>query len=292
MSNQTKDKTIEQLKLALDAVPCYVYIKDINLHYIYANKITRDLFGLSEQEVAGKTDYDFFKVKTVEQLRKIDNAVLAGKSSKEEITTHDKSNNTKYFIEVKTPIYENEQVIGLLGISTDITEQKELENKVTYLSLTDTLTLLPNRRHLNEHFKQFKSHKEKTKYSALLFIDLDNFKPINDTYGHDIGDKTLKIIARRLQSYLRQIDFVARLGGDEFVVLLEFLNEDQLAAEKYTKDVIQRIKNHLMKVITIESNNFSVSASIGFALFSEDSQLEDVLQQADNLMYQTKENKL
>ena len=115
------------------------------LNYIYANKITRDLFGLNEQGVAGKTDYDFFKVKTVEQLRKLDNAVLAGKSSKEEITTHDKCNNTKYFIEVKTPIYENEKVIGLLGISTDITEQKELENKVTYFSLTDSLTLLPNR---------------------------------------------------------------------------------------------------------------------------------------------------
>lgn len=212
------------------------------LNYIYANKITRDLFGLNEQGVAGKTDYDFFKVKTVEQLRKIDNVVLAGKSSKEEITTHDKCNNTKHFIEVKTPIYENEQVIGLLGISTDITEQKELENKVTYLSLTDTLPLLPSKRHLNEHFKQFRSHKEKPKYSELLFIDLDNFKPINDTYGHDIGNKTLKIIARRLQSDLRQIDFVARLGGDEFVVLHEFLNEDQLAAEKYTKEVIERIK--------------------------------------------------
>lgn len=292
MSNQSKDKTIEQLKLALDAVPSYVYIKDVNSHYIYANKVTLELFGLTEHEIEGKTDDDFFDEKTANQLRQIDSAVLEGNSSKEEIVTFDKFKNAKYFIEVKTPIYENDKIIGLLGISTDITHQKELEKKVTYLSMTDALTSLPNRRHLTEHFNRLKTHENNAKYSALLFIDLDDFKPINDNHGHDVGDKTLKIIARRLQSDLRQVDYVARLGGDEFVALLEHLSEDDLAAEQYAEDVISRIQAHLTKVIKVNSKCFQISASIGYALFNgQHVKLDDVLHLADQKMYKTKQIK-
>ena len=289
MAKLDKDKTIEQLKLALDSVPSYVYMKDVDSKYTYANKMTLNLFSVSEAELIGKSDSEFFDDETTQQLRQIDLKVFAGQSTNQEVITYDKQGNEKVYIEVKTPILESGKVIGLLGISTDISDQKELEKQITHLSLTDPLTNLPNRRHLNAHFAQLKVHPERHKYTAFLFIDLNDFKPINDKFGHDVGDKALKIVARRLQSDLRDVDYVARLGGDEFVALLEHVDDNKQSAEQLSLEIIKRIKTHLMRPIKISDVEVSLSASVGCVLFSgKENNIDNLLNEADHKMYKNK----
>ncbi len=172
----------------------------------------------------------------------------------------------------------------------DITERKLAEDEIRNLAFYDSLTKLPNRRLMNERLRHaLVSSERNSNAGALIFIDLDNFKTINDTRGHDVGDLLLAAVGQRLESCLRQSDTAARLGGDEFVVLLEGLSSELLEAAESAESVSQKILTALNLPYTLQGKIHHSSPSIGVCLFQGyDESADDLLKQADLAMYQAK----
>ncbi len=182
------------------------------------------------------------------------------------------------------------QTTHYVGTFTDITLRKTAEDEIKNLAFYDPLTRLPNRRLLLNRLQQALSSSTRSgKYGALLFIDLDNFKTLNDTLGHDIGDLLLQQVAKRLATCVREGDSVARLGGDEFVVMLEDLGENSLEAAAQAETVGEKILALLNQTSQLAGYKYLSTASIGIALFSgHQSNIDDLLKRADLAMYQSK----
>ncbi len=167
----------------------------------------------------------------------------------------------------------------------DITEEIEAKNKVEFLAYHDTLTLLLNRTAFLEKLDFFiKLSKREKQGFAILYLDLDNFKFINDTFGHSVGDELLMIVSKTLKNILRESDIVARVGGDEFIILLPYVNNKE-DIEKVSKKIIDNIS----KEYNIKNHIFSVTCSLGIATFPDDSlEAEELIKYADVAMYQSK----
>ena len=184
------------------------------------------------------------------------------------------------------------KIINYVGTSTDITASKAAAAEIENLAFHDHLTGLPNRRLLLDRLHQALLYSARNgKDGALLFLDLDHFKTINDTLGHDIGDLLLQQVANRLTSCVREGDSVARLGGDEFVVMIEDLSEHALEAANQAEDVGEKILTKLNKPYELAGQLQYISSSIGVALFSDHTQSSDeLLKHADIAMYQAKKS--
>ena len=173
---------------------------------------------------------------------------------------------------------------------SDISERKEAENEIVKLAFFDPLTRLPNRRLLMDRLNTvLASSQRHVRNTALLFIDLDNFKTLNDTLGHASGDQLLSLVGQRLSADVRASDTVARLGGDEFLVMLDELNEDAIAAAAQAKHVATKILTSLRQPYTLGERTYSGTASIGITLLAEQHRtIDDIFKQADLAMYQAK----
>ncbi|MCK9608309.1 MAG: bacteriohemerythrin [Methylomonas sp.] len=181
------------------------------------------------------------------------------------------------------------RVTHYVSTLTDITLRKSAAEEIERLAFYDPLTGLPNRRLLQERLKQAlaKCHRSGRK-GALLFIDIDNFKTLNDTLGHAMGDLLLQQVAARLQACVRENDTVARLGGDEFVVMLEELDQDIYAAAKQTERIGEKILDTINQPFKLSKHDYISTPSIGAALFNGIEQADEMLKQADIAMYQAK----
>ncbi len=177
-----------------------------------------------------------------------------------------------------------------VSTQTDITERKAAENEIRHLAFYDPLTGLPNRRLLLDRLHQALLTSSRIgRQGALLFIDLDNFKTLNDTLGHDMGDRLLQQAGERLSSCVREGDTVARLGGDEFVVLLENLSEAINEAANQAEAVGEKIRSALNLGYLLAGHDYHSTPSIGVALFGDQREsMETLLKQADLAMYQAK----
>jgi diguanylate cyclase (GGDEF)-like protein/PAS domain S-box-containing protein len=194
---------------------------------------------------------------------------------------------------------EHGKITGYHGITREITQRKQLQDQIRQLAFYDTLTQLPNRRLLNDRLRQaLVVSKRSGRHSALMFVDLDNFKPLNDQHGHFVGDLLLIEAANRLKRIVREMDTVARFGGDEFVVMLGELDTDYAKSIDEAALVGEKIRaglsaNYLLTIAregmaqsTVEHH---CSASIGVVVFLGDQASQDeVLKWADNAMYQAK----
>ncbi|MBN2617290.1 MAG: EAL domain-containing protein [Spirochaetales bacterium] len=202
--------------------------------------------------------------------------------------------NTKIWITLRcSPLYdEKKEVIGAVGIVEDRTEMKLIEEQVRHLAYHDSLTGLPNRLLLIDRVEQaIAKMKRKNIYGAILFLDLDNFKTINDTLGHQMGDMILKETAERLKFVLRKEDTVSRIGGDEFVILLPSINENQETTIFSVNSVSEKIHKVLSNPFTHLDQTLFTSTSIGVNIFNAgDNNIDDLLKNADIAMYEAKSN--
>jgi diguanylate cyclase (GGDEF)-like protein/PAS domain S-box-containing protein len=203
-----------------------------------------------------------------------------------EVTTHYTKNDTGELI--------------LLGVTRNINERKKAEEQIRNLAFYDSLTQLPNRRLLQDRFNQVLSASRRSnRYAALMFIDLDNFKPLNDEHGHDVGDLLLIEVARRIGNCVREVDTVARFGGDEFVVMLSELDTDKTISRTQAIAVAEKIRQILGEVYRLpvlkeggmeqHTVEHRCTVCIGVVLFnSHDASQENLLRLADSAMYQAK----
>ena len=177
-----------------------------------------------------------------------------------------------------------------IGLVRDVTERREYEDEIRRLAFYDPLTHLPNRRLLMDRLKHAITASDRTgQHGALMFLDLDHFKQLNDSLGHDVGDLLLQQVAKRLQACVREIDSVARLGGDEFVVLLETLSIHPQEAAAQTEAIASKILHALAQPYTLREHSHNSTPSIGIVVFMESNEtMDDVLKKADVAMYQAK----
>ncbi|MDO9165969.1 MAG: EAL domain-containing protein [Rhodoferax sp.] len=192
----------------------------------------------------------------------------------------------RWFLTSGKPVFENGAFRGYRGTGSDITEQKLAEQKIEFLAYHDPLTGLPNRLLLQDRVQQAIAHADRTGTQlALMFLDLDNFKKINDSLGHATGDALLKEVASRLSECVRDTDTISRQGGDEFVIVLSDLPDLDASTP-----VLDKIMGRLQDPFDTDGNELSTSVSIGLAIYPEDGHdFETLSKKADTAMYRAKE---
>jgi diguanylate cyclase (GGDEF)-like protein len=191
------------------------------------------------------------------------------------------------------------QLTQFIGITRDVSERKAMEEQVRHLAFYDALTQLPNRRLLDDRLQQaLASSRRSGCFGVLIFLDLDNFKQLNDACGHDVGDLLLQDVAKRLLACVREVDTVARFGGDEFVLLLAEIDADAALAMTRVQVVAEKISLELAAPYQLHINQpgqlaraieHRCTASLGVSLFDHDCLAQDIFKRADAAMYLAKE---
>jgi len=201
-------------------------------------------------------------------------------------------NGEEHLVWLTISAVDNEQgeITNYVSTHSDLSVMKQNEAKIHALAFYDPLTNLPNRRLLHERLEHcIALQTRRISYGAVLFMDLDHFKLLNDTKGHNIGDLLLIKVAQRLEACVREGDTVARLGGDEFILILENLDEDPHTAATMAKTVAIKILDEMKQPYLLDSHSYTSSASLGISMFQGDEHtVDELLKRADNAMYAAK----
>lgn len=282
-----------RLNTILNSVDAYIYIKDLNLRYEYVNRKVCDLLGRPAEHIIGQTDQEFFDQKTCENLLENDLRVIkqGERVVGEEINNVIAEGKTHTFLSVKLPLRNaDDSIYALCGISTDITEHRHIQDQLHQLAFFDPLTHLANRRLVLDRINHaIIGHASTGFEGALLLIDIDNFKTLNDTLGHDMGDLLLKAAAQRLEQQLRKTDSTGRLGADEFVIILEDLSRNPEQAMMDARNQAQAVLEELARPYDLSSVSYVVSVSVGVAMFSDaQGSVETLLKDADLALAEAK----
>jgi diguanylate cyclase (GGDEF)-like protein/PAS domain S-box-containing protein len=279
----------EQSEL-LDQAKDAIFVHDLNSRFVYWNKGAERLFGWSAIEVVGRPMVDVF-LESKEYLHRALSSVLQLGEWNCEIRKRDKHGRSLIVESRSTVLLDGDGTPrSIMTINTDITERKEAEAKVYQHAYYDFLTGLPNRLLFRERLEQtLAAPAFQGNTGALLLIDLDDFKALNDTCGHDVGDLLLKEVGKRLTSCVRKTDIVARFGGDEFVVMLQGLNADLERAAIEASVVAQAILESCRKPYLLGSYEYEGTTSIGITRFQEAQEdADELLKQVDLAMYRSK----
>ncbi len=255
----------------------------------YYNQAAVNLFVLPEEKLNIPSALDLFNNSTTDFLA-AKNAVLETGEWAGELDIQSNTGDL-LTLESRWSLVRDElgDVDSILTINSDITSKKETEREITKLAYYDTLTKLPNRVHLLEYLDEISSSMDRENLSvAIIMLDLDNFKYLNDTFGHFMGDHLLRDVGVRLKETVRSIDFVARLGGDEFVVILTDKPENFSTLNETAETIAHKILEALNRPFFIESFEYFSSASIGLTQVRDNLIITDALKEADLAMYRAK----
>jgi diguanylate cyclase (GGDEF)-like protein/PAS domain S-box-containing protein len=285
-------KDNQLLNALMDNVADSIYFKDRQCRLLrVSRKMSMDLGFDDPAELVGKTDIDLFgrefgQQTIAEELQMME----TGKPIIGLVESRPLPNGElNWTSTTKLPIRDqNDNVIGLLGITREINELKRAELNLQYLATHDVLTKLPNRYLLIDRIEQALTRSlRNNSHFAILYIDLDGFKEINDYCGHDVGDEVLKRSARRMRESVRSADTVARMSGDEFVIVLEAVADGESAML-----VAEKVRKALQKNFDALGCQLKISSSIGVSLYPEHgSAANTLLKAADRAMYIAKKEK-
>ena len=280
---------LQRLRLHLERTPLGVIEWDMDFRVSTWNPSAEVIFGYAAGEVIGESGYMLAEgTEDSERLAAMwlelasapgsTRATLANKVKRGEII------HTEWY---NTPLVDNEgKMIGVASLVQDVTERLNTERTIHYMAHHDTLTGLPNRRLMQDRLNQaILQARRQQRHVALLFLDLDRFKLVNDTLGHETGDYVLRDIAKKLNKVVREGDTVSREGGDEFLIILPDLEKPEFAQLVATK-----ILDELAKPIEVSGHELTVTASIGISHYPNDAtDVQQLLKHADSAMYQAKD---
>lgn len=275
----------------LDKAHDSISVSSIDLRITYWNQGAERLFGWSAAEVIGKTKSELLMLGE-EDLERAYHQVLHKDEWRGEITKRCKDGH-QVTVESHLTLVRGDdgQPQSVLEIETDITQRKRDEHAILSLAFFDPLTRLPNRRLLLDRLRHAAAAAKRDGHGgALFFIDLDNFKSLNDTLGHDKGDQLLQQVARRLEARVpRASDTVARHGGDEFVIVLEYLSTEQVEAAAQAERVAEKLLGAFNEPFQLDGHQHYSTPSIGVAMFDKHmTDIDELLKRADLAMYQAK----
>ncbi|MFT7003375.1 MAG: diguanylate cyclase (GGDEF)-like protein/PAS domain S-box-containing protein [Sulfurimonas sp.] len=279
---------------------------DSDFNFTYLSPSVKRKIGFTAEELIGHKIFEIFtqegmatSIQRMKQREEDEKKGLHVEHSTLEIEHKCKDGSCIWVEVVTNPEFDKKKnIIGYHGISRDITERIKMQKEINELAFYDPLTKLANRRLLHDRLKQIiTSSKRSKKYAGIIYLDLDNFKAINDTYGHAIGDLLLIEAARRLKSCVRDMDTVARVGGDEFVIIVNELEKEKEKSIFELNVIAEKILCALSATYLLEmkSNNnlkieYQCTASIGATLFKEDEEsVESLFERADAVMYEAKD---
>ena len=280
---------LQRLKLHLERTPLGVIEWDMEFRVATWNPAAEAIFGYVATEVIGESGYMLVQgTQESERLASMWMELMQTRHS----TRVSLTNKTKRGEEISTEWYntplvdDNEKVIGVASLVQDVTERLNTERTIHYMAHHDALTGLPNRRLMQDRLNQaILSARRQQHHVGLLFIDLDRFKLVNDTLGHETGDYVLRDISKRLTKVVREGDTVSREGGDEFVIILPDLDKPEVA-----QIVANKILSELAKPIEVSGHELTVTASIGISHYPSDAtDIQHLLKHADSAMYQAKD---
>jgi diguanylate cyclase (GGDEF)-like protein/PAS domain S-box-containing protein len=282
------------LETLMDTIPDSIYFKDRDSKFTRVNRYTAVRFGISDPaQLIGKTDFDFFTAEHAQQAFRDEQEII--RSGKPLVGLEEKETlpggGIRWVSTTKMPLRDsNGTIIGTFGISRDITEKKRAEEQLERQAFYDLLTQLPNRRlflnRLQHVFLRARRAEAQELPFAVIYLDVDRFKAINDGLGHQAGDELLIQIARRLEKCVRPSDTLARLGGDEFTVLLEDLHGTADAA-----GVADRIHKTMATPFELGETLIHSTVSLGVAFGgARYERPDDILRDADTAMYRAKAN--
>jgi len=306
--HQALRESEERHRLLGDNASDVIWTMDLDGHFTYVSPSVEKLRGYTSAEVMKQSLHEALTPESaaiaMEGLGRCIAAIKAGLPVPEfrgelEQPCRD---GTSVWTEVTTTDMRNSngEFIGILGVTRDISERKRMEDQVYRLAFHDPLTNLPNRRLLNDRLGQtMAASKRSGHYGAVMFLDLDNFKPLNDTHGHEVGDLLLVEVAARLQGCVREMDTVARFGGDEFVVMISELQIDRSESIAQARLVAEKIRLALAEpyLLTVKRSDDAATivehhctTSIGLTLFlGREVSQDELLKNADMAMYSAKE---
>jgi diguanylate cyclase (GGDEF)-like protein/PAS domain S-box-containing protein len=277
----------QMLQLILDNIPQSVFWKDIDSVYVGANWTFLNEAGLpSIDHLIGKTDADLRWKGMAELYRQVDVDVMRSSIARMRMQAADtRRDGTECWIETsKIPLKDGKgRVVGVLAVTEDITARKYMEQELFRRANFDSLTALPNREYFQSRLDEAVKRALRRNGLALMYFDIDHFKQINDTYGHDAGDKVIRMFAQRIRSVMRESDFMARVGGDEFVLITEGLNGQNDAAL-----IAQKLVEAMAPPFNLVGTVLQVTTSIGVAYFEAGMTPERLVKAADQAMYDAK----
>jgi diguanylate cyclase (GGDEF)-like protein/PAS domain S-box-containing protein len=289
-AEQKLEQTQHFLNAVIEYTPAILSVKQVRTQtYALVNRAASLLFGYPSEQMMGKTVHELFPKKQAEYFAARDNEAIGARGLP---VVHEHSvsaphNGTRILATTKLAIPDAAgEPEYLISFSEDITERRQAEASIAFMAHHDPLTGLANRLLLRERMEAALSSVKRGASVALLYLDLDHFKSINDTLGHSVGDEFLKVVAERLKGCIREIDTVARLGGDEFVILLTGV-EDASEAEV----VARRVREAITTPIEIDRQQIVADASIGISMAPNDaSNSEELLKNSDMALYGAKED--
>lgn len=302
---QALNESLALYRLLTEDAQDVLWRTDSRLIVTYISPADERLRGFRADEVVGHSVFEMFTdegvevIKSMLRLRAMEDAAGGTERFLRFEVEHRCKDGRLIWGEMLSKPDRNAQgeIIGYHGITREITERKRLEEQVHQLAFHDPLTHLANRRLMLDHLEQAMSaSKRSQRHGALLFLDLDNFKPLNDTHGHGVGDLLLIEVAERLKACVREADTVARFGGDEFVVLLSELSTQPGEAAEQAVAIAEKVSTRLAEPYVLQSApsappiRHECTASIGVAVFrGRDESQNTVIDRADAAMYQAKE---
>ena len=295
VEKQDKDQIktlLEKQKLHMDATPLGVIEWLPDGRVVSWNMAATKIFGFSETDMLGQSLHLLFPPSAQSDLQANTRQLLNERGGAYLKSGNLTKANKEIFCEwFNTPILDDAgHISSIASMVQDETLFVQAQHQVQRLAYYDALTNLPNRRMLMDRLRQVRGNCVRSKaYSALMFIDLDNFKEVNDAHGHDVGDQLLKNISKRLQKVIRSGDTVARMGGDEFVILLADLGKDHNKAVEACNSVANKMILALSIPFTYRQFSYPVTASLGISLIHAGmGSAEDILRHADQAMYEAK----
>jgi diguanylate cyclase (GGDEF)-like protein/PAS domain S-box-containing protein len=285
---QEVDRDRMFLNQIVENIPTTVVVKDIRTrNYILVNQAAVDHFGIPRERIIGKTAHEIFPKGAADIIERHEAELLcSGGTMFFSDFAIETPGRGERFITVKKLIVRNNagEPQYMVGVIEDVTDRKQSEARIAHLAHYDALTDLPNRVFFREQLDQALKRIRRGEKLAVLFLDLDKFKGVNDTLGHQGGDELLKTVAGRLQGCVRETDIVARLGGDEFAIVQTDVTDASAVTE-----LAERIHGVLRQFCELQGNRFSMDASIGIAMAPADgTEADQLLKNADLAMYGAK----